>query len=82
MDSLLVARFPTYLHDAILSAPAPPPRPYSPTSQKRISRNFAKNNALKGTKFIANSSPFASVISLCNTAGLTSPAFYRRRLPI
>jgi hypothetical protein len=34
MDSLLVDRFPTYLHDAILSAPAPLPRPYSPTSYK------------------------------------------------
>ena len=38
MVSLLVARFPAYLHNAILSAPAPSPRPYSPTSEKRCSQ--------------------------------------------
>jgi hypothetical protein len=35
----------------------------------RNSRKFAKNNALKGTKFIGHSSPVASVAVLDNDEG-------------
>jgi hypothetical protein len=37
-----------------------------PTSENRNSRKFANNNALKGEKFIGNSSPLASVGALVN----------------
>jgi hypothetical protein len=44
---------------------------------KGNSQKFTKNNVLKGTKFIANSSRGASVVALYNTAGLTSPALIK-----
>ena len=44
------------------------------TSPLGNSRKLDKNNAIKGAKFIGDSSPLARVVGLYNTAGLTSPA--------
>jgi hypothetical protein len=44
------------------------------TSPFGHSPKFAKNNALNGTKFIANTSPLATVVALADVAGLTGLA--------
>jgi hypothetical protein len=50
------------------AAPRRRPQPFSRilTAWNMFSANFAKNNALRSTKFSADSSPIASVVALYN----------------